>query len=228
MSKKSANIRVKRSDQEPIEAVRSRAKRVLSILKREFPGATTALLHHDPFQLMIATILSAQCTDERVNLVTPSLFKRYPTARDFAKADPPELENMIRSTGFFRAKTKSIINCSKALLSKFDGAVPSTMEDLTLLPGVGRKTANVVLGNAFGKAEGIVVDTHVARLSVRLGFSPESNPERIEMDLLKIIPRRDWIATGNLLILHGRKTCKARKPACPQCPVNELCPSAML
>ncbi len=208
--------------------LKKRAAEIVARLKRLYPEARTALDHSSPFELLISTILSAQCTDERVNMVTPGLFKRYPTASDFAGASTPELESMIRSTGFFRSKAKSVINASKELVRTHGGQVPDTMEELVRLPGVGRKTANVVLGNFFGKAEGVVVDTHVARLSGRLGFSKEESPEKIETDLMEILPRKDWIPIGNLLILHGRKVCQARKPKCPECQVKELCPSAEL
>ena len=195
-------------------------------LKRHFPEAKVALQHQTRLELLVATILSAQCTDERVNIVTKTLFKKYRTAKDYAAVDPRELEADIKSTGFYRAKTRNIINCCKTLVEQYDGKVPDTMEQLVQLGGVGRKTANVILGNAFGKAEGIVVDTHVKRLSQRLGLSKESTPEKIEIDLMEIIPKKDWIAIGDLLIWHGRKICDARKPKCPECPVNDLCPSA--
>lgn len=210
------------------EDLRKRASTITRRLKRLYPEAATALEHTSPLELLVSTILSAQCTDERVNIVTKVLFRRYRTAADFANAQPPELEQIIRSTGFFRAKTKSIINCAKELLKTHRGEVPDSMEDLVKLPGVGRKTANVVLGNIFGKAEGIVVDTHVKRLAGRLGFSKQSDPEKIELDLMEVIPRKDWIPIGNLLILHGRRICQARKPKCPECAINELCPSAEL
>jgi endonuclease-3 len=203
-----------------------RASRVLTILREEFPTARTALLHQDPFQLLVATILSAQCTDERVNRVTPGLFARYPTPQHLARVDVHELEGEIRSTGFFRMKAKSIIACSRAIVERFSGKVPHTMDELLSLPGVGRKTANVVLGQAFGISSGVVVDTHVHRISVRLGFSREKTPEKIENDLIKIFPEKDWIDVGSILILHGRKTCVARKPKCSLCTVGELCPSA--
>lgn len=199
---------------------------MLRLLREEFPGAVTALLHENPFQLLIATILSAQCTDERVNKVTPGLFKKFPGPADFARARMEEIEREIMSTGFYRNKAKSIVGCSTALLERFNGAVPGTMDELVTLPGVGRKTANVVLGQAFRISSGVVVDTHVQRLSGRLGFSAESTPEKIEADLMKLFPREDWIDVGSLLILHGRKTCNARKPACERCAVNALCPSA--
>lgn len=183
------------------------------------------LRYTNPLELLIATILSAQCTDERVNMVTRSLFARYRTALDFASAHTRELEREIHSTGFYRAKAKNIIACCKRLVERYGGNVPRTMEDLTSLPGVGRKTANVILGNAFGVAEGIVVDTHVARLSQRLGFSKQKQPEKIERDLMSIVPKKDWITVGNLLIWHGRRVCQARKPKCLECSVSDLCPS---
>jgi endonuclease III len=205
---------------------RRRAQKVLRRLRKEFPASGTALSHQDPFQLLVATILSAQCTDERVNMVTPGLFARYPDAVAFALADPQALEAEIRSTGFFRMKAKNIMGCSKALVERHSGIVPRTLEELVLLPGVGRKTANVVLAHAFGMAAGIVVDTHVHRLAQRLGFSDERTPEKIELDLMEVFPRADWIDVGSILILHGRKTCKARKPECPACGLAAVCPSA--
>ena len=205
---------------------KKRASAVSSRLKRLYPEARTALDHSSPLELLISTILSAQCTDQRVNMVTKDLFKRYRTAAEYANAQPQELEQIIRSTGFYRAKAKSIINCCKELIGTHGGEVPDSMEELVRLPGVGRKTANVILGNFFGKAEGIVVDTHVKRLSGRLGFSKESTPEKIELDLMEVVPRKGWIAIGNLLILHGRRICQARKPACAECRISELCPSA--
>ena len=204
---------------------RTRAAAVLKILAREFPRARTALLHENPFQLLIGTILSAQCTDERVNIVTRELFRKYLKPADFAGANPEVLESEIRSTGFFRMKAKNVIACSKALVERHASSVPGNMEELVRLPGVGRKTANVVLGQAFGIASGVVVDTHVQRLAGRLGFSVAETPEKIEEDLISIFPKKDWIDTGTLLILHGRRTCKARKPGCIACPVGDLCPS---
>ncbi len=205
---------------------KARAEKILGILAKEFPQARTALLHENPFQLLIATILSAQCTDERVNMVTPGLFAKYPTPSDFASLEPAVLEQEIRSTGFFRMKAKSIIGCSKALVDRHNGLVPDRMDDLVQLPGVGRKTANVVLGQAFGIASGVVVDTHVHRISQRLGFTDADTPEQIESDLMTIFPKEEWIDLGSILILHGRRTCKARKPLCPACPVLSHCPSA--
>jgi len=213
---------------ETLDQTRGRASLIIKKLKKSYPGATTALLHSNPLELLVSTILSAQCTDVRVNMVTPQLFKKYRSAKDFSNANLLELEEMIRSTGFYHAKAKSIMNCCKALVEQYGGKVPSTMEQLVQLPGVGRKTANVVLGSAFGIAVGVVVDTHVRRLSGLLGFSKEDDPEKIEQDLMKIIPKKDWIAIGDLLILHGRNTCPARKPKCPECVVNDLCPSADL
>lgn len=203
-----------------------RASLVLEALRREFPRARTALDHENPFQLLIATILSAQCTDERVNRVTPGLFRKYPGPEHFALAEQSELEQDIRSTGFFRMKARSIIACSRGLVEQFGGRVPRTLEELTSLAGVGRKTANVVLGQAYGIASGVVVDTHVHRLAQRLGFTKADTPEKIEEDLMRVFPQCDWIDVGTLLIFHGRRTCFARKPRCPECAVQNLCPSA--
>ncbi len=207
---------------------RGRAQLILKRLRKEFPQATTALLHQNPFQLLVATILSAQCTDERVNMVTPGLFKKYPTPKHFANANQAELEKDIRSTGFFRMKAKNIIGCAGGIVEKYNGVVPKFVDDLVQLPGVGRKTANVVLGQAFGIASGVVVDTHVHRLSQRLGFTKKDDPVNIEKDLNELFPSSDWIDLGSMLILHGRKTCKARKPLCSECKLNDVCPSAVL
>ena len=215
-----------KAKQERPEDLRARAKRILSVLRKRFPQPKTALLHESPFQLLVSTILSAQCTDERVNMVTPVLFASYGTPRDFARANQADLEEIIRSTGFFRMKAKSIIACSSALMERFGGEVPSRIEDLVTLPGVGRKTANVVLGQAFGIASGVVVDTHVHRLSQRLGFTRQNTPEKIELDLMEIFPKKDWIDLASILILHGRATCNARKPRCAECAVRAECPSA--
>jgi endonuclease III len=195
-------------------------------LKSAYPDARTALDWSNPLELLVATILSAQTTDVRVNSVTPDLFAKYPTAADLADADPTELEEAIRPTGFFRNKAKSLQGMARALVEDHGGEVPPTMEDLVALPGVGRKTANVVLGNAFSVDEGVVVDTHVRRLSNRLGFTSQSDPEEIEKDLIRTVPKEDWTVFSHLLILHGRSICKARKPACGDCVVNDLCPSA--
>jgi endonuclease III len=205
------------------------AERILEItriLRREFPEVKTALNFETPLQILVATILAAQCTDERVNQITPGLFRRYPMAADLAAADREELENIIRSAGFFHNKAKSIVGAAKAIVERFGGRVPDTMETLITLPGVARKTANIVLSAGYGKAEGIAVDTHVRRLSGRLGLSREDDPEKIERDLLKIVPREDWLDFNFLLVSHGRKTCQARKPACPVCSLRNLCPSA--
>lgn len=209
-----------------VRDAKQRIKPIIRKLKKEYPAATTALDHSEPLQLLVATILSAQCTDARVNLVTKELFKKYRSAADYADANPDVLEQEIKSTGFFRNKTKSIIGMAQALVADHDGEVPASMEELTALPGVGRKTANVVLGNAFGIDEGIVVDTHVKRLSNRLKLTAKSDPVKIEQDLMKIVPRKDWTVFSHLLILHGRKICPARKPKCEVCPVSEFCPSA--
>lgn len=199
---------------------------MIARLKASYPGAATALDWSNPLELLVATILSAQTTDVTVNSVTPNLFAKYPNARAYADADPVELEGDIRPTGFFRNKAKSLQGMARALVEDHGGGVPRTMEDLVALPGVGRKTANVVLGNAFGIDEGVVVDTHVRRLSNRLGLSDEKDPEKIEKDLMRSVPQEDWTAFSHLLILHGRNVCKARKPACEDCIVNDLCPSA--
>ena len=206
-------------DKAPVEETINR-------LKSEYPDAATALDWTNPLELLVATILSAQTTDVRVNAVTPTLFDKYPTAADYAGADPTELEEDIRPTGFFRNKAKSLRGMAGALVEDHGGEVPRTMEELVALPGVGRKTANVVLGNAFGVDEGVVVDTHVRRLSNRLGFTAHNDPEKIEKDLMQTVPKRDWTVFSHLLILHGRSVCKARKPACSDCVVNDLCPSA--
>ncbi|MFN0157032.1 MAG: endonuclease III [Bacteroidota bacterium] len=211
---------------ESAEQLRERAVSILKHLKKEFPQPKTALLHENPFQLVIATILSAQCTDERVNMVTPGLFKKYPTPKYFAGSNQEELERDIHSTGFFRMKAKNIIGCSKALLEKYGGKVPQTIEEMVELPGVGRKTANVVLGQAYGIVSGVVVDTHVHRVSQRLGLTVVDTAEKIEEDLMKIYPKKEWIDLGTVLILHGRKTCNARSPKCEVCVLVDLCPSA--
>ncbi|RLI95177.1 MAG: endonuclease III [Candidatus Altiarchaeales archaeon] len=203
-----------------------RALKILEILKKEYPTATTELRYKNPLQLLIATILSSQCTDERVNAVTKDLFKKYRTAEDFANSDIEELEEMIRSTGFYRNKARNIKSCCRMLVEEFNSEVPRTMDELTRLPGVARKTANIVLYHAYGINEGIAVDTHVRRLSIRLKLSKEKNPEKIEMDLMKLIPRREWGIFSNILILHGRYVCRAKKPDCENCKINHLCPSA--
>ncbi|HEU4724331.1 MAG TPA: endonuclease III [Candidatus Eisenbacteria bacterium] len=199
---------------------------LVAALHRAYPDAACALTHHDPFQLLIATILSAQCTDARVNIVTPVLFAAFPDAASMSRAGQEEIEAIIRSTGFFRNKAKSIRGASARIVSEFGGRVPSTMEELLTLPGVARKTANVVLGVGFGIAVGVVVDTHVERLSRRLGLSKGKNAVAIEQELMRVVPREEWIAVSHLLIDHGRQVCQARKPACARCPVTSFCPSA--
>ncbi|MFQ5750096.1 MAG: endonuclease III [Planctomycetota bacterium] len=202
----------------------SRPQEILKKLRKLFPKAGTALQHADPWQLLVATILSAQCTDKRVNLVTPGLFRRFPRPEDFAASPPGELEECIRSTGFFNNKARSIRGAARKIVEEHGGRVPDTMEELLGLPGVARKTANCVLGSAFGKNEGVVVDTHVARLSCRLGLTAEKNPVKIEQDLCRLFPRRSWTFLAHALILHGRATCKARKPDCSGCFLSEDCP----
>jgi endonuclease III len=204
--------------------VQDRCRAILHRLRLAYPNAQCALHHKNPLQLLIATILSAQCTDQRVNMVTPALFERYHSAADFAAAKASELESMIRSAGFFRNKARSIRNCCKAIVEKHAGQVPETLDELIQLDGIGRKTANVVLGVAYGKAEGIVVDTHVSRLSRRMGLTRHATPEKIERALMQIVPRKDWIDFSHLLIWHGRKRCTARRPDCIQCEVVDLCP----
>jgi endonuclease-3 len=202
-----------------------RADQLVEALPGVYPGAHCELDFKTPLQLLIATILSAQCTDKRVNMVTPALFARYRTAADYAKSKPAELEKAIQSTGFFRNKTKSIRAATAAIEKKHGGKVPKTMAELHALPGVGRKTANVVLGNAFHKNEGIVVDTHVVRLSQRLGLTTQQDPEKIERDLMKLIPQKQWTNWSHWLIWHGRRRCFARKPDCENCELFRLCPS---
>jgi endonuclease-3 len=207
---------------------RREAQRVALILRgfeESYPDATCALEHGNPLQLLVATILSAQCTDERVNRVTKSLFRKYRTPEDYAESQSEVLEGEIRPTGFFRNKTRSIRSACRLIVEKFGGKVPDTMEELTQLPGVARKTANVVLGVAFKKAGGVVVDTHVTRVSRRLGLSKNSDPEKIERDLMKLIPRDKWIWFAHAAILHGRQICKARRPLCAACPVEKVCRS---
>jgi endonuclease III len=200
-----------------------RVRAILEKLDQAYPTASCALKHENAFQLLISTILSAQCTDERVNLVTATLFPKYPNAKAFAYANPSELEKEIRPTGFFRNKTKSIMGASKKIVEEFHGEVPKTMEELLTLPGVARKTANVVLGTAFGIAAGVVVDTHVQRLSVRLDLTPHEEPKKIEQDLTRVIPQDHWILFAHQLIWHGRRVCQARRPKCIECNLNKIC-----
>jgi endonuclease-3 len=205
-----------------------RSREVVRRLDPLYTGLTTGLTYSSPLELLIATILSAQCTDERVNMVTPALFARYTNAQSYASADPQELETMIRSCGFFRNKTRSIQAAARALVERFGGEVPASMEELVTLPGVARKTANVVLAHAFNRNEGIAVDTHVHRLSTRLGLSDQKEPERIEADLMALLPRELWGRASDVLIWHGRRVCSARSPRCDQCVLADLCPSAGL
>jgi len=204
----------------------ARALAVLERLRREYPDAHCALDHRNAFELLCATILSAQCTDARVNIVTPSLFRKYPDAFALARARTPTLEAIIRSTGFFRNKARSLIGMAQALVADHDGEVPRSMEELYVLPGVGRKTANVILGNAYGINEGVTVDTHVGRLSRRLGLTRDDDPVKVEQDLMRLIPRDDWALISHLLIFHGRQICVARHPRCEQCVLADICPSA--
>jgi endonuclease-3 len=219
-----ANRRSKRSKRETLPEKRARARKVFRRLARAYPEARTALHFSNPLELLIATILSAQTTDVRVNMVTPVLFAKYKTAADYARAAPGVLEKEIRTTGFFNSKARSLRRAGAAIAAEHGGQVPDTMEALVKLPGVGRKTANVVLGNAFGKDEGFVVDTHVGRLSRRLGFTRQTDPVKVETDLIEIIPRGRRALAAHQLIFHGRQICQARKPRCEICPVLSLCP----
>lgn len=207
-----------------MKPARERIGPVLRRLKRSYPGARCSLDYRSPLELLVATILSAQCTDERVNLVTKDLFRTYRKASDYANADFDELAGMIKSTGFFNNKTKSLIGMGRALVERHGGDVPHTMDELIKVPGVGRKTANVVLGNAFDINVGVVVDTHVSRISQRLRFTRHKDPVKIEQDLMKLVPRRDWTLFPHLMIQHGRAVCQARKPRCEVCVINTLCP----
>jgi endonuclease III len=208
------------------ETLVTHTRTVIKRLKKAYPDARTELDHTNAWQLLVATILSAQSTDRGVNLVTPVLFERYPTPAVLADANPDDVETIIKSTGFFRNKTKSIMGAAKAVTERFGGEVPHTMDELTSLPGVGRKTANVVLGNAFDINVGIVVDTHVLRLSQRLGLTANTDPIKVEQDLMAVVPRKTWALFSHLLIFHGRRVCFARKPACADCVLNDICPSA--
>jgi endonuclease-3 len=206
----------------------SHSLEVFARLKAAHPDAHCELDHETPLQLLMATILSAQCTDKRVNMVTPLLFRTYPTAASLADAQQEKLEEMIKSTGFFRNKAKSLIGLGKALVERHDGKVPDSMDALVKLPGVGRKTANVILGNAFSKNEGVVVDTHVGRLSIRLGLSKQTDPVKVEADLMPLFARDDWAMLAHVLIFHGRRVCDARAPKCDICTLNEICPSSAI
>jgi endonuclease III len=214
--------------QETLSQKRTRTGKLIERLKAAYPDARCSLHYANPLQLLVATVLSAQCTDARVNLVTKSLFKKYRTASDYAAAPAGALEEDIKSTGFYRHKAKALGACCAELLARYGGEVPADMAALVQLPGIGRKTANVILGNAFDMAEGIVVDTHVRRLAGRLALTKQSDPDKIEQELLQVVPRQDWIAFGHLLILHGRRICSARAPRCSVCPVHDLCPAAKL
>jgi len=213
---------------ETAEELEKRTRDIIRKLKRTYPDAKCSLNHNTPFELLIATILSAQCTDERVNLVTANLFRKYRQPEDYLKVSPHELEKDIQSTGFFRNKTKSIQGTAKVLTEQYAGEVPHTMDQLLELPGVARKTANVVLGNAFHIASGVVVDTHVTRLSHRLDLTQEKTAEKIEQALIPIVPKKDWVIFSHLLIYHGRNTCRARNPNCAECVIEKLCPSSYL
>ena len=202
---------------------KARVAEILARLDRMYPGATCALHHNNPWQLLVATILSAQCTDKRVNEVTPGLFKKYPTPEDFAATRPEVLAHDIRSTGFFNNKAKSIVGAAKAVTGQFGGKIPRTIEEMLTIPGAARKTANVVLGTAYGIASGIVVDTHVTRISNRLDFTKQTDPVKIEQDLVKIIPKEKWILFSHQIILHGRALCVARNPKCADCVLNDVC-----
>ncbi|MGB3863818.1 MAG: endonuclease III [Candidatus Aminicenantaceae bacterium] len=207
-----------------MESAEKRIKEIIRILHQTYPESRTALTCRNPLQILVSTILSAQCTDERVNQITPMLFQKYKSAEEFARANQGELEEEIRSTGFFRNKAKNIIGASTKVVEDFSGKVPDNMADLITLPGVARKTANIVLSSGYQKSEGIAVDTHVKRLSGRLGLSSEKNPDKIEQDLLVIVPREDWIDFNYMLVNHGRQVCQARKPRCLECPLGHLCP----
>jgi endonuclease-3 len=216
------------AEREKFEELKERTRWIIRRLKRAYPGAKCSLNHSNPFELLVATILSAQCTDERVNIVTADLFRKYKKPEDYLKVAPRELEKDIQSTGFFRNKTKSIQGTSKMLTEQFHGEVPHTMDELLELPGVARKTANVVLGNAFDIKAGVVVDTHVTRLSHRLDFTQQKTAEKIELDLIPIVPKKDWVIFPHLMIYHGRKICKARNPLCAECTIEKKCPSSSL
>ena len=212
----------------PDPLLRRKARSIVAALRRSSPDARIELDHRSPFELLVATILSAQCTDARVNQVTPALFRAWPDARTLADADPGELERVIRSTGFFRAKARALLGASRAIRDGHGGEVPRTMEELARLPGVGRKTANVVLGGAYGIASGVVVDTHVLRVTRRLRLTRHADAKRIEQDLIALLPRSDWIFASIALVLHGRYVCVARAPRCPACALSRLCPSRTL
>jgi endonuclease-3 len=205
------------------DPVRNRARRITRLLAKQYPDAECALHHEDALQLLIATMLSAQCTDKRVNMVTPALFRQYPTVEAYATAKPTDLEKAIASTGFYRNKARNIIACCRQMLADHEGKVPGTLTDLVKLPGIGRKTANVILGNAFD-VPGITVDTHVLRLSRRMGLTTHTKPEKVEQDLMRLIPKKDWTLFSHRMIFHGRQVCHARKPQCSTCVLARVCP----
>jgi endonuclease-3 len=209
---------------ESLSARKQRTRKINARLKKAYPAAECALQHRNPYELLVATILSAQCTDERVNQVTPELFRKYPTPMQLSKARQKDLEKIILSTGFFRAKAKNLLGMSQAVCDLHEGEIPQSLDKLTALPGVGRKTANVVLGTAFGIAVGVVVDTHVKRISTLLGLTAATTPEKIEQDLMELLPRKEWIDFSHRLIHHGRQICIARRPKCRECPLLSLCP----
>lgn len=211
-----------------LTAEQSKTRKIIALLRQAYPDAHCALNFTTPLELLLATIMSAQCTDVQVNLVTEQLYRKYRSAEDFANAEPAELERDIKPTGFYRNKAKSLRGTARMIVDEYGGQVPQKMDDLLRLPGVARKTANVVLGNAFGIASGVVVDTHVMRLSTRLGLTTEKTPEKIEIDLQGLVPKKDWIDFSHLLIYHGRQVCKARNPNCEACVIEKLCPSSLL
>lgn len=208
---------------ETLEEKKARARKIVAILKETYADAKVSLDYKNPFELLVATVLAAQCTDERVNMTTPALFQRYPTPEDFANADDAELQEIIRPTGFFRQKTRSIIEIAQDIVGKFGGRVPDTIEELTSLRGVGRKTANLILGEVYHQ-QAIVVDTHVKRVAARLGLTDQKDPTKVEFDLMKVLDRDSWTEINHLLVFHGRAICKAPTPLCERCPVLELCP----
>ena len=208
---------------EGLDRKRKRAVKIYAVLQKRFPDADCTLDHRNPYELVVATILAAQCTDERVNMVTPALFKKYPAPAKLAKADPDTLQDMIASTGFFRNKTKSLLATSRRLVEEHGGEVPRGIDELTNLAGVGRKTANVILANCFG-GQAVIVDTHCKRLSTRLGFTRNTDPDKIELDVQKVVPQDKWTMWSHLMLFHGRNICIARKPKCPECPIGNLCP----
>lgn len=219
-------VRAARRGRKAVPPLQERADLIYKRLNKEYPDAHCELEHGNPLQLLMATILSAQCTDKRVNLVTPDLFAKYPDANALADANPDDVENLIRTTGFFRNKTKSLLGMAAAVVARHRGEIPDTMNELTKLPGVGRKTANVILGNAFGINEGVVVDTHVGRLSLRLGLTRQKDPVKVELQLMKLFPKKVWAKLSHLLIFHGRRVCVARAPKCELCVLNDICPSS--